>query len=234
MTTGVLWYPAETTEESVEAKYPNLSEKIKESILCAAIIGYDKTLIRMNIDYAKMYGTIKRVLNHIVKDRVERSPDYQDAMDHNDPCKLWQIVVMAVGMQVALLDQEDAGHTVKLLYQAEKMTQHDTLLGFYHRLKLHYDNCILLKVKDIPDAEGVVRDFYSKLDPSRYDALYRDKQNNVKRKIETWPKTFQAAYDEIEAWIPQSYRGMDRNPGRPTVFMAEARRNNDLTLPQKC
>ena len=152
MVTGELWYPEEPDEAEIAARYPNINARTRESIFSAAVINYDKLVMKTNSDYAKIYGTVKRVLDPIVKDRIERSPDYEDAKDTNNPNKLWKLVVWAVGMQVAILDQEDAGHTVKLLYQAEKMTTHDTLLAFYHRLKLMYDNCVLLKVKDIPDS----------------------------------------------------------------------------------
>jgi len=92
-------------------------------------------------------------------------------------------------MQVEGEDLDDARQTVKLLYQAERMSNNETLLTFYHRFNLRYDNCVLCGVTDIPDGPGSARDFYSKLDETRFGNFIRDKKNNTKRTLNTKNQT---------------------------------------------
>ena len=160
--TGERWEPEEPDADELNEKYAHVSAKIRETILTSRYTEYEKMLQKLDDIYANVFGIIKRVLCETVKDKVERSIGYQEAKENNDPVSLWQTVTRVIGMQAAVGDASDARQTVKLLYQAEKMSGHESLLSFYQRIRLRYENCLLLEVTDIPNQEGAARDFYSK------------------------------------------------------------------------
>lgn len=216
--TGVLWFPDEPDPTDIDERYPTLSAKSKEALFTSKILEHEKRISRCKDDYSKIFGQIKQTLDAIAKDKVERSAEYDTAKKESNPCTLWRIIERVIGMQVAVGDLDDSRQTVKMLYQGERMTNSDTLLTFYKRFKLRYEHCGLIGVVDIPDEAGCARDFYSKLDSSRYAKLYATKRNNCKRGIESWPDDLQEAYEEVDGWIEPSWRSSDTNPGRPAVF----------------
>ena len=55
MVTGELWYPEEPDEAEIAARYPNINARTRESIFSAAVINYDKLVMKTNSDYAKIY-----------------------------------------------------------------------------------------------------------------------------------------------------------------------------------
>ena len=225
--TGNRWQPEEPDIDELQEKYSHVTQKIRESIMTSKFTEYEKLLSKTESDYSKIFGTLKRVMNDTVRDKVERSEGFSEAKEQNDPVALWKIMKHVIGMQTAMGDTSDAKQTVKLLYQADRMSTSESLLSFYHRLKLRYENCELLEVKDIPDQQGAARDFYSKLDEGRYGNFYRDKRNNTKRGIDKWPTTLQEAYEEVEAWLPPTWKSNDSRPGRPAVFSAMSEPNQE-------
>ena len=182
--TGIRWIPEPPTMDEIDSRYPDTAQKIKDNIFGNRVGLYEKTLDRLDQNYARIYGTIKQILENSVKDKVQRSEGFSEAKTESDPVKLWKIVTNVIGMQCAVGDPTEAKQNAKLLYQAEQMSTSEDLLSFYRRLKFRYENCILLEVKDIPDQEGAARDFYSKLDAGKYGSFYREKRNNVKRNME--------------------------------------------------
>ena len=66
----------------------------------------------------------------------------------------------------------------------ERMGPNEPLLNFYNRFKLRDDNCVTLDVPGFSDESVAARHVYSKLDAARYGQLYREKINQVSRKID--------------------------------------------------
>lgn len=185
------------------------------SIITPMIIDYKKQVRDTYSQYAKIFGILRSVLDPTTKDRVERAPGYQRAQSEGDPVAFWHIIVQIVGMQATTGDTEDTKQTVKLMYQQESMWPHEPLLTF---LKLRLENCRLMGVTEVPDDAGAARDFYSKLDVFRNGRLYTEKRNMVKRSIDIWPTTLREAYEEVESWIPQTWRAAEQKHHKPTVF----------------
>ena len=220
---GKLWYPEVPTMEDVDERYPTLAAKGKEVVFTTKINEYEKAMSRINTNYAKIFGTIKQVLDASTRDKVERAVGFSDAKTNSDPCALWVLITRVVGMQISTAgDLDDSRQTVKLLYQGEQMSTSESLLTFYQRFKLRYEHCLLIGVKDIPDEAGAARDFFSKLDQARFGAFYREKKNAVRREIDDWAESLLNAYEEVEMWEPPtaSWRTTDQRAGRPAVFAA--------------
>ena len=60
----------------------------------------------------------------------------------------------------------------------------ESLLTFYERFKLLFENCKMLHIDGFVDEFFAARTFYSKLDAARYMHLYREKMNAVSRKMD--------------------------------------------------
>ena len=216
---GVRNEPVVPTLASIEQKYPELTMVQCAGIYPSLILAHEKQARTDQDKYAKMYGTLCRVLSEELRDKVERAPNYVQANELSDPVILWEIIVATAGMHLDPGDGDDAGQTVKIQYQKRYQGAHESLLSFYNATQLLIRNMTLLDVPDAPTAATAARDFLSKMDSARYGTFYAALRRNVRIGTEEWPSSVLAAYEDVEASCPSvtAARGQEARTG-PAVF----------------
>jgi hypothetical protein len=206
---------------SVEDRYPELTATQQAGIYPSLILAHEKQTKGDADKYAKMYGTLCRILSDELRDMVMRAPNYVQANELSDPIVLWAIIVATAGMHLDPGDGDDAGQAVKTQYQFRYQSSHESLLSYYNATQLLLKNMTLLDVPDAPTALTAARDFLSKMDKARYGAYYAQLRRNVRIGVEEWPLSVLAAYEDVEASVPlaSAVRGGEtRTTGAPAVF----------------
>jgi hypothetical protein len=218
---GVRHEPVVPTMASVEERYPELTATQRAGIYPSLILAHEKQTKGYTDKYAKMYGTLCRILSDELRDKVMRAPNYVQASELSNPIALWAIIVAMAGMHLDPGDGDDAGQSVKIQYQTRYQSSHESLLSFYNATQLLLKNMVLLDVPDAPTGASAARDFLSKMDMSRYGKYYTQLRRNVRIFLEKWPISILAAYEDVEASVPlaTAARGSEgRTTGAPAVF----------------
>jgi hypothetical protein len=165
---GVRHEPVVPTMASIEERYPELMATQRAGIYPSLILAHEKQTRGDTDKYAKMYGTLCRILSNELRDKVMRAPNYVQASELSDPIALWAIIVATAGMHLDPRDGDDAGQSVKIQYQMRYQSSHESLLSYYNATQLLIKNMILLDVPDAPTGVTAARDFLSKMDMGRY------------------------------------------------------------------
>ena len=220
---GVRSDPEVPSIDALTAKWPALSEEQVEKMFPSMILAYEKRSSYNELSYSRMFGTICRIMSEELRDKVERAPTYLATYNMSDPVMLWNIVTSIAGMHVDPGDDtDDAGVAVKLQYQARFQSKHESMLSYYNDTTLLIKNMRLLNVPDAPTERTAARDFLAKMDPVRYGSYYAVLKRNVRIGTEVWPATILAAYEDVEASVPNPAISRafanERQPGRPAVF----------------
>jgi hypothetical protein len=140
------------TLASIELRYPELTAAQCAGIYPSIILAHEKKTSSDSDKYAKIYGTLCRILSEELRDKVQRAPTYVQAAELSDPIVLWAIIVATAGMHLDPGDGDDAGQSVKIQYQMRWQTVHESLLSFYNKTQLLIRNMALLDVPDAPTA----------------------------------------------------------------------------------
>jgi hypothetical protein len=181
---GVRDEPVVPTMASIEERYPELTATQRAGIYPSLILAHEKKTRGDTDKYAKMYGTLCRILSNELRDKVMRAPNYVQASELSDPIALWAIIVATAGMHLDPGDGDDAGQLVKIQYQTWYQSSHESLLSFYNATQLLLKNMVLLDVPDAPTGASAARDFLSKMDMSRYGKYYAQLRRNVRISVE--------------------------------------------------
>ena len=94
------------------------------------------------------------------------------------------MICSVVGNDGTELDVEERKFRASMKFTKERMGPNESLLNFYNRFKLRFDNCVTMDVPGFSDESVTARHFYAELDAARYGQLYREKMNSVSRKID--------------------------------------------------
>ena len=203
---------------TIRREFPGLSEDEARSLYVKAAEKAYLKQEKYKENYQKMFGKVMQVCDQNVKDRLFRLPDFTDVRAGHDCIRLWEMISSVVGDDGTELDLEERKFRASMKFTNERMGPNESLLNFYNRFKLRYDNCVTLDVPGFSDESVAARHFYAKLDAARYGQLYREKMNSVSRKIDEWPATLVDAYTEIDRWIgPRASDGIQRKPVAFTV-----------------
>jgi hypothetical protein len=74
ITSGERHEPEIPSIDSIELRYPEMSPVQVATIFPSLILAHEKQCKYDDANYAKMYGTICRVLSEELRDKVERAP----------------------------------------------------------------------------------------------------------------------------------------------------------------
>ena len=77
--TGQRWEPEAPDKDAINDRYEDAPVKVKDSIYSSKILEYEKQLTKLEDSHAKVFGTIRRILDPTVRDRVKRSVGYTEA-----------------------------------------------------------------------------------------------------------------------------------------------------------
>jgi hypothetical protein len=123
---GVRHEPVVPTLAFIEERYPELTAIQCAGIYPSLILAHEKQSRSDTDKYAKMYGTLCRILSDELRDKVQRAPNYVQASKLSDPIALWAIIVATAGMHLDPGDGDDAGQSGKIQYQTRYQSSHES------------------------------------------------------------------------------------------------------------
>jgi hypothetical protein len=79
---------------------PELTATPRADIYPSLILAHEKQTRGDTDKYAKMYGTLCRILSDELRDKVMRASNYVQASERSNPIALWAIIVATAGMHL--------------------------------------------------------------------------------------------------------------------------------------
>ena len=206
---------------AINAEFP-VADKIKNNILEGTILAYKKEVREWEVKKESIFGKMETMLDEEGEDRVKSHSGWQDAVDNQDPLKLWAVIVATHATGNSNASTTEGRQDAKLQYARLIQSDRATLLQFKNNFELAVRNMEIVGVTTIPPQDELAMDFLWKADKKRYGDFITQIKNNVRRGMEKYPDTVVKAYELLRNYVPP-YKpnvGYDTGMSQPTAFMS--------------